>query len=232
MKEGSSHSYIVGDARAQLQRLWLVVWHRRWGAYVVINVLIQLGSAVPKGALFDAMLRVDLVGGSGEEAFAWDRLVGEALNPTPVARSYSCSDGHLLAAPEPERSASGCLPAPAEQPEAQSAGEQNSDQRDAAADRAVQAADDAGPGRGDAQDGAEAAAGRPAPPEAFVQVGIRLELIILPVVAVKSLAGTMVAPLRSPRVCTQHHSWPAAWVNIGDRCCTSGGGKPDVGACT
>lgn len=42
----------------------------------------------------------DLVGGSGESAFAWDRLVGEALNPTPVARSYSCSDGHLLAEPD------------------------------------------------------------------------------------------------------------------------------------
>lgn len=42
----------------------------------------------------------DLVGGSGEAAFAWDRLIGEALNPTPVARSYSCEDGHLLAAPE------------------------------------------------------------------------------------------------------------------------------------
>ena len=46
------------------------------------------------------VLCTDLVGGSNEAAYAWDRLIGEALNPTPMARSYSCENGHLLAAPE------------------------------------------------------------------------------------------------------------------------------------
>lgn len=105
----------------------------------------------------------DLVGGSGEAAFAWDRLIGEALNPTPVARSYSCEDGHLLAAPE--RSESG---------QQQDGG----GRRQAAADAATAAADcasegsDAEAGRDDAQDGTDTA-GRAAPAEAFVQVAAK-----------------------------------------------------------
>ena len=130
----------------------------------------------------------DLVGGSGEAAFAWDRLVGEALNPTPIARSYSCSDGHLVAAPQPESSDSAGSQAQrpaaaADQPEQpgqrqgsasamhanRSASAGASSHLDAAADHAVKDADAAGPGRGDTQDGAGPDA-RPAPPEAFVQV--------------------------------------------------------------
>jgi hypothetical protein len=125
----------------------------------------------------------DLVGGSGEAAFAWDRLVGEALNPAPITRSYSCSDGHLLAAPEPEHSAStaGQLQPPeAEQPgqhqggdaathSGRSASAGANSQRDAAADQAVRESDAVDPGRGNAQDGPKPTA-RPAPPEAFVQV--------------------------------------------------------------
>lgn len=134
------------------------------------------------------MPRADLVGGSGEAAFAWDRLVGEALNPAPIPRSYSCSDGHLVAVPQPESSDSaGGQPqrpvSAAGQPEqlgqrrgsasamhaSRSASAGANSHLEAAVDGAVRDADAAGPGRGDAQDGAGPAA-RPAPPEAFVQV--------------------------------------------------------------
>jgi hypothetical protein len=110
--------------------------------------------------------------------------VGEALNPAPIARSYSCSDGHLVAAPQPESSDSaGSQPqhpaAATGQPEQRQRGASPHGSRsasaganshlDAAADQAVRDADAAGPGRGDAQDGARPAA-RPAPLQAFVQV--------------------------------------------------------------
>lgn len=112
--------------------------------------------------------------------------MGEALNPAPIARSYSCSDGHLVAAPQPESSDSaGSQPqhpaaATGQQLEerqgralmphgGRSASAGANSRMDAAADGAVRDADAAGPGRGDAQDGAQPAA-RPAPPEAFVQV--------------------------------------------------------------
>jgi hypothetical protein len=111
--------------------------------------------------------------------------VGEALNPTPITRSYSCSDGHLVAAPQPESSESaGSQPerpaAATGQPEQRQGGASTphggrsasagaGSHMDAAADGAVRDADAAGPGRGDAQHGAGSPA-RPAPPEAFVQV--------------------------------------------------------------